>query len=103
PPFEMIPVLSALRIFVNEIEELKIAGGVANGFGPMLELKEPHVPEIVERAFGEQLHAFVCTQLKLLFDPRSLGFCQAFEMKLQDGFDSMRTRAVGPPLHFKLL
>ena len=64
--------------------------------------EEAHVTEIIERALGEQLRAFVRIQFKPVLVFRCLGFRQASEMEFESGFHSVRTRAVRPSLHFKL-
>jgi len=98
PLFEVVFVLVAVGVAVDEIEEGEIAVGVAEGAAPVVDLKEVEVAVVVEDAFVEELDAIIGGK----FECRVAGILGATEMVVEGGFGAVRAQAVGAAVDFVL-
>jgi len=100
PLLQVIPVFLARRVAAHEVEKPQVAGGISQRVGPALELEQPEIPEVVERALAEKLRASLRPQLELA--PGGPGLRQPLQMKLQRRLQPVRPGAVRAALHFEL-
>ncbi len=98
PLFEVVLVLVAGGMAADEVEEEKVAGGVADGAAPVVDLEEVEVAVVVEDAFVEELDAVVGGKLEV----GVAGFFGAFDMVIESGFGVVRTVAIGAAVEFVL-
>lgn len=102
PLFEVELVFEAAGVLFHEIEEAQIAGGVTEGAGPILELKEADVTEVIQSAFIEQLTALARTELELRFLAGGPGTVEPLQIIVEGGVHAVRAGAVGPAFELVL-
>ena len=98
PLFEVVFVFVTGGVVVDEIEEEEVAGGVADGTAPVVDLEEVEVAVVVEDAFVEELDAIVGGKLEVGF----ARFFGAFDLVVESGFGVMRAVAIGAAIEFIL-
>ncbi len=98
PLFEVVLVLFAGGVAVDEVEEGEVAGGVAEGALPVVDLEEVEVAIVVEDAFVEELDAFIGVELEL----GSAGLVAAGDLLIEDGIGVVRAVAIGAAFDFVL-
>ena len=103
PLFEVLAVLFALGVMVDEVEEPEVAPGVANGAAPVLELEQVEVPAIVEDAFVEEFAALGGGEPETVRGAGGAGAFEPGELKVEDGFLVVGAEAVGTAVDFVLL
>ena len=98
PLFEVVLVLFAGGVVVDEVEEGEVAGGIAEGALPVVDLEEVEVAVVVEDAFVEELDAVIGVELEI----GGAGLVAAGDLVVEDGLGVVRALAVGTAFEFVL-
>jgi hypothetical protein len=102
PLFEVIFVFIAGGVAMDEVEEAEVAGGIADGAGPVFDLEEVEIAIVVEDAFVEEFNAIVGVEAEGGVLACSPGLVELGDVMVEEGLGVMGAEAVGAAIEFVL-
>ena len=85
---------------MNHVECAQVAAGIPNGPDPILQLKKPDVPEVIECPFAEELVALPLAQFERAVAALGLRLFELMRVIFQRRLAVMRTQPIRAAIQF---